>query len=95
MGARSSKLIVASDGFKEFEVGAVYEARTAASHGWRPRYTVVARTAKFITIEDADGRTKRVGVKNSPEGEWALPDGRYSMALTLRAERKVTEEGTS
>lgn len=74
---------------KRFEVGKTYEAKSAASHSWRPMYTVLDRTAKFITVEDSSGARKRVGVKPSPDGEWAFPTGRYSMALILRAEREV------
>lgn len=88
-GCTRCEAIRADRPWPEFEVGKTYEAKSAASHSWRPLYTVVLRTAKFITIEDADGKRKRVGVKPSPSGEWAFPDGRYSMALILRAEREV------
>lgn len=93
-GCTRCEAIRADRPWPEFEVGKTYEAKSAASHSWRPLYTVVARTAKFVTIEDSDGNRKRVGVKtaladNGAAAEWAFPDGRYSMALVLRAEREI------
>ena len=67
-----------------FEVGKTYRARSIVDHTFFWTFTVVARTAKFVTLEGHD-KTVRVGVKTSDEGEWALPNGSYSMAPVLRA----------
>ena len=71
-----------------FTVGATYSARSICDGETVWLFTVVARTAKFVTLlrdNGADGETLRVGVKTDDQGEWALPFGRYSMAPVLRA----------
>ena len=73
----------------KFEVGATYAAHSAASSTWRPLYTVIARTAKFITIEDAYGKVVRVGVKFWDGEEYSKPLGSYSLAPIMRPSRKV------
>ena len=59
-------------------------------------YTVVSRTAKFITVEDSSGETKRIGVSPAARGngdnhEIAYPLGKHSMCPILRAENAVEE----
>lgn len=67
-----------------FQVGATY----AAGRGdYILIYTVLSRTAKFITLEDKYGDTVRVGCKVSGTREIAFPDGTYSMAPVLVADR--------
>jgi hypothetical protein len=73
-----------------FVVGQTYTCRSAGDHTMVFSYTVVARTAKFITIEDDRGRTKRVGVSISTGwaadgGEMAMPQGSFSMAPIIKA----------
>lgn len=68
-----------------FQVGQTVSCRMAGDHNMVWLYTVVSRTAKFVTLEGSDGRTVRVGVKMNADGEWALPDGAYSMAPVVRA----------
>lgn len=70
-----------------FTVGETYTTRFACDADSRLAYTVVKRTAKFITIRDHHGHTVRVGVKTGFEGEYALPQGAYSMAPVIRANR--------
>jgi hypothetical protein len=70
-----------------FEVGRSYSARSAADHETVFVWAVTARTAKFITVEDDSGVTKRVGVKTHDGVEWAMPAGRYSMAPVIKADR--------
>lgn len=73
-----------------FTVGTTYVERWIGQSDLQPLLTVVARTARFITVEDSDGRRKRVGVKVSSDGgEYALVRGSYSMAPVLRADRPV------
>lgn len=73
----------------EFVPGGTYPTRSACDHNAVFTYTVVARTARFVTVRDRDGHTKRVGVKRDATGEWALPEGAYSMAPVIRADRTV------
>jgi hypothetical protein len=73
-----------------FTVGKTYTCRSACDHTTVWTYTVVARTAKFITIEDDRGRTKRVGAlidsgRLSDGGEFAMPQGTFSMAPVIKA----------
>lgn len=69
-----------------FKVGSTYTARSAANYDCVWAFTVIKRTAKFVTLlEGAD--TMRVGVKTDRDGEWALPFGTYSMAPVIRANR--------
>lgn len=75
-----------------FAVGTTYTTTLACSSTTRLVYTVLKRTAKFITIEDHHGEVRRVGVKTDDQGEWALPDGNYSMAPTIRAARDYVTE---
>ncbi len=81
-----------------FQVGTTYTARSAGDHTMTFSWTVVARTAKFITVvEHDDAKPKRVGIRTNGDGtEWALPDGAYSMAPVIRStESTSTERGQS
>ncbi len=73
-----------------FAVGWTYSTRSIIDHEHVTSYAVVARTAKFITIRHDDGHTSRVGVKTGDRGEWALPEGSYSMAPVIHADRNRT-----
>ena len=75
----------------KFEIGKTYSTRLATSYSTVLTYEVVSRTAKFVTIRDRYGKTKRVGVKSNDGREFALPDGSYSMAPIISAERYVGE----
>lgn len=70
-----------------FTVGTTYTCRSAVDSDFVMAWTVTGRSAKFITVVDGSGRSKRVGVKRDAQGEWALPDGTYSMAPVIRADR--------
>ena len=61
-----------------FQVGQVLQARSACDWDCVFTWTVVSRTAKFMTLDDGHGLV-RVGVKVSPDGEWVVTgsaDGR-------------------
>lgn len=70
----------------QFETGKVYESRSACDWNCVWTFTVVRRTAQFITIE---GRSldspKRVKIQKGDDGEWALWNGAYSMAPIITA----------
>ena len=56
-------------------------------------YKVISRTAKRLTISDQFGAVKTVGIlideRNPERGEWARPEGKYSMCPVIRAERPI------
>lgn len=69
-----------------FQIGTTYTCRSSCNWDTIFAYTVISRTAKFITL--TDGReTKRVGVKMSDGVEIAEPEGRYSMSPVIYADR--------
>lgn len=75
-----------------FEVGATYECRWPGDHTMTTPCTVVARTAKFVTVHrfgDPADVTHRVGVNTWDGREVALPWGKYSMCPVLGANRRV------
>lgn len=67
-----------------FEVGSTYAVRSMCDWDTVFRYTVTARTAKFITITDGY-ETRRVGITISEGTERAMPEGRYSMCPVISA----------
>lgn len=69
----------------KFEVGKTYATRSNCDWDTIFSYKVVKRTAKFITITNSFGDVKRVGVKDGHDGEWALPEGTFSMAPVISA----------
>lgn len=72
---------------KTFEVGDVISCRSAGDHECVFTFTVLRRTAKFVTLGYQD-RTYRVGIRINDNGgvEYCHPFGTYSMAATLRAD---------
>jgi hypothetical protein len=69
-----------------FEIGQHVTAQGGGSHIWK--FKVVARTAKFVTLEDVDtGETVRVKVRIHGGHEWCSPFGSYSMAPVARSGR--------
>ena len=70
-----------------FEIGGTYTARSACNSDCIWEWTVIKRTAKFITIEDDHGKISRVGVRVSDGSETADPMGRYSLSPVIRADR--------
>lgn len=72
----------------KFEVGEKYEARHPGDSELRPVWTVVKRTPKTVTVQHGkETATKKI--YNNEDGEFVYPEGRYSKAAVLRAERKV------
>lgn len=72
-----------------FEIGETYYCQSACNSDTIFEWTVIGRTVKTITVLDDSGDTKRRGVKVDDDGiEWAMPDGSYSMAPVIRADRR-------
>jgi hypothetical protein len=72
-----------------FEPGSTYAEHWVTDHTFRPQVTVTKRTTKFVTIQTADGETKRCGVQVIDGEEFAYPHGRYTLCPILRASAKV------
>jgi hypothetical protein len=84
----------------EFEVGQIYACRSIGDWNCIWTFKVVARTAKFVTLDDSqdpgilrslgidrgDG-TVRVGVSRYQGVERCSPIGRYSFSPTLTADK--------
>jgi hypothetical protein len=67
-----------------FQTGETYCTRSMCDWDCIFKFTVVKRTAKFITIDDGHS-TKRVGVTVVDGVEYAKPYGNYSMCPVIRA----------
>lgn len=72
-----------------FRTGYTYDTGRGRDYVWT--FTVVSRTAKFLTLEDEYGQTFRVGIRVWDGRETASPLGRYSMAPMIVADRVVAE----
>lgn len=75
----------------KFQPGLKYSARSVCDYNCIWTFTVIKRTAKFITIEDQYGETKRVGVKVWDTSETAYPLGNYSMCPVIDAAESGTK----
>lgn len=73
---------------KQFEVGKTYSMRSIGDHDCVWTYTVIARTAKTITISDGREEKRCIvckGISEMNGQEIIFPLGQYSMAPRLRA----------
>ena len=75
---------------KTFKIGSTYSMRSICNHDCVWTYTVVARTAKTITITDGEETIKCRIIQKISEYrgcETVYPLGQYSMAPSLTAEK--------
>ena len=72
----------------KFEIGKTYSTRSACDHDCVFSFTVVARTAKRLTLRDGRGNEFARGVSEWEGAETCLPLGRYSMAPVISADRE-------
>lgn len=72
---------------KTFQVGKTYTTRSICDYDCVFYFKVLSRTAKFVTLEDAHGRVRRVGVSMWDGSESCSPHGRYSMSAVLSAKK--------
>jgi len=70
---------------QKFQTGQTYRVRSSCDWDCVFPFTVESRTAKFMVVNDGYD-SRRVGIKTDERGEWALPQGNYSMAPVMRAE---------
>ena len=68
-----------------FQVGNTYSTRSICDHNCIFRFTILARTAKSVTI-DVRGKATRRGLQIRDGVEQFKPYGNYSMCPIIRAE---------
>jgi len=70
---------------QEFEVGKTYATRSICDHDTVFSFTILARTAKTVTVK-ADGEVVRRGLFTFEGREQFRPFGRYSMCTVIGAD---------
>lgn len=77
---------------KQFEVGKIYYCRSACNHNCIFAWKVYKRTAKFVWLTDKRGKDiGRRKVSIFGDIEKAYPEGQYSMAPVISADREVED----
>jgi hypothetical protein len=71
----------------KFEVGQTYATRAMSDWDTVYSFTVVKRTARFVTLDCGYGEVKRVGVYEWDGVEKCKPHGTYSMCAVLSADK--------
>jgi hypothetical protein len=71
----------------KFEIGKTYSTRSACDYETVFAWTVIARTAKQITLEDRWGRQEKRGIYLWNGTEHCKPNGTYSMCPVINAEK--------
>jgi hypothetical protein len=80
---------------KKFEVGATYFARSIGASDYIFKYRILKRTLKTITIsEEGSYKSHRRKVSEFNETEVCYPDGTYSFAPIISADKFVLADGT-
>lgn len=69
-----------------FEVGRTYSTRSICDHDCVYSFTILARTAKSVTVE-VHGKTVRRGLSIYDGVEQFKPFGSYSMAAIISADK--------
>lgn len=72
-----------------FQIGKTYTARSACDYDCIYSWTVIARTAKQITLKDKHGRISKRGIRTYDGIEVCSPNGRYSMSPSIYANREA------
>ena len=70
-----------------FQVGTSYSTRSACDFDCEFTWTVIGRKGQMLTLENRRGEVSRRKVGSSPDGDWCYPDGKFSMAPVIRADR--------
>lgn len=77
-----------------FEIGKTYATRSLCDWDCIYRFIVTARSAKSVTIQSVGGpdrkpygETTRRKLFESDGAEWVYPQGQYSMAPIIRANK--------
>ena len=70
-----------------FQIGKTYTTRSACDYDTIFAWTVTARTAKQVTLEDRHGNTTKRGIYLWNGTEHCKPAGTFSMCPVINAER--------
>lgn len=70
-----------------FQIGKTYTTRSACDYDTIFAWTVTARTAKRLTLEDRHGNTEQRGIYLWNGIEHCKPAGTFSMCPIINAER--------
>jgi hypothetical protein len=70
----------------KFEAGKTYKTRSICDYDCVFSYSVVSRSDKTITVAYR-GAVKRCKIQVGDGVEFAYPEGRYSMAPVIKADR--------
>ena len=71
---------------KQFQVGQTYSTRSIGDHDCIFAFTILARTAKSVTVK-VHGNIVRRGLSVRDDVEQFKPFGTYSMCAVIRANR--------
>lgn len=71
----------------KFQIGKTYSTRSACDYETVYSWTVIARTAKQMTLEDRWGHQEKRGIYLWNETEHCKPNGTYSMCPVINAEK--------
>lgn len=75
---------------RPFEVGKRYGCNSPGDHNCWWYFTVIARTARFVTLRDDQGAVTRRGVRTYTAGvECLSPLGVYSLSPVLTSDSEV------
>lgn len=72
-----------------FEIGNTYATRAVGDHTMILSYTVIKRTAKFMTVVDRWGKERRCGISSRDGFEYAMPEGRHAWAPMIYSHREA------
>ena len=75
---------------KTFQIGHTYFDRSACDHDCIFRFTILARTAKSVTV-NVHGKTVRRGLTVWSGVEQFKPFGSYSMCAIVGADKEVAQ----
>jgi len=70
----------------QFHVGETYSTRRIGDHTMTVDATILARTAKFVTISNKWGDTRRCGIQVHNNTEIIYPEGQHSMCAVIGAD---------
>ncbi|ADJ23010.1 hypothetical protein Hden_1197 [Hyphomicrobium denitrificans ATCC 51888] len=70
----------------KFEIGKTYSCRSICDYDCVFSFTVVGRSAAFVSIRNSSGKVTRRKVRVSDGVECIEPHGSYSMSPVLRAQ---------
>ena len=74
-----------------FEIGTTYATRSICDYDCIYRFTILARTAKTVTV-NVHGKTVRRGLNVWNEVEQFKPFGSYSMCAIISADTTLARE---